>query len=60
MILRNLSSTPQTVSDGTAVKEILPLGLVAVTPETGVRLLSTSPAVWITEQALIPPPPPSA
>jgi hypothetical protein len=60
MILRNLTSTPQTVSDGPTVKTVSPLGLVAVTPETGFRLLSHQPAVWVTEQALVPPPPPSA
>ena len=60
MILRNLTSTSQTVSDGTTVKTVSPLGLVAVTPETGFRLLTHAPAVWVTEQPLIPPPPPSA
>lgn len=57
MILRNLSSTEQIVSDGSAVKTVSPLGLVAVSTETGFKLITSSPAVWSSEQALIPPAP---
>lgn len=60
MILRNLTSTEQTVTDGPDVKTVSPLGLVAVSAETGFRLLASGPKVWGSEQALIPPPPPSA
>ncbi len=60
MILRNLTTTQQTVSDGTAVKEVSPLGLVAVSSETGFALISSFPAVWVTEQAIVPPAPPSS
>ncbi|MDP1827160.1 MAG: hypothetical protein Q8L48_28060 [Archangium sp.] len=57
MILRNLTSTEQTLSDGVDVKTVSPLGLVAVSAETGFRLLASSPKVWSSEQPLIPPPP---
>ena len=60
MILRNLTTTDQTVSDGDATKTVTPLGLVAVSSEVGFRLLASAPRVWSSEQALIPPPPPSA
>jgi hypothetical protein len=57
MILRNKSTTEQTVSDGPHMKTVPPAGLVSVTSETGFQLLATSPNIWISEQALIPPPP---
>ena len=57
MILRNLTSTEQTVSDGTTVKTVSPAGLVAVSPETGFRLLAADPRVWSSELPLIPPAP---
>jgi hypothetical protein len=57
MILRNLTSTDQTVSDGPTVKTVSPLGLVAVSIDTGFILLAASPRVWRSEQSLIPPPP---
>jgi hypothetical protein len=60
MILRNLTATNQTVNDGVEVKTVSPLGLVSVSAETGFRLLASNPKVWSSEQALIPPPPPSA
>ena len=49
MILRNLTSTDQTVSDGDAIKTVTPLGLVAVSAEVG-----------SSEQPLVPPAPASA
>lgn len=60
MILRNLTTTDQIVNDGVEVKTVSAMGLVSVSPETGFRLLSSSPKTWSSEQALIPPPPPSA
>lgn len=57
MILRNKSTTEQTVSDGPSVKTVPPAGLVSVSSETGFHLLASSPNVWISEQALIPPAP---
>ena len=60
MILRNLTSTDQIVNDGAEVKTVAPLGLVSVSAETGFRLLASDPKMWSSEQALIPPPPPSA
>jgi|GEM_PF-4842997 hypothetical protein len=58
MILRNLTPDAQTVSDGVELKTVSPLGLVKVSPETGFRLLAEHPRVWVTEQVLVPPPPP--
>lgn len=57
MILRNLTTNEQVVNDGADLKTVSPQGLVAVTTETGFKLLSASPAVWSAEQALIPPAP---
>lgn len=57
MILRNKSTTEQTVSDGQHLKTVPPAGLVSVSSETGFQLLASSPSIWISEQALIPPPP---
>ena len=59
MILRNLSTMDQTVSDGDAKKTVAPLGLVAVSTEVGSELLASAPRVWSSEQALIPPAPPA-
>lgn len=58
MILRNLTSTEQTVSDGTTVKTVSAAGLVAVSTEVGFKLLASDPKVWSSEQPLIPPAPP--
>lgn len=57
MILRNLTSNEQLVTDGPHQKTVSPQGLVAVTNETGFKLLTASPAVWSAEQPLIPPAP---
>ena len=57
MILRNLTSNEQLVTDGANLKTVSPQGLVAVTNETGFKLLAASPLVWSSEQPLIPPPP---
>jgi hypothetical protein len=57
MILRNQSTDEQTVSDGPNVKTVPPSGLVAVSTETGFRLLTASPKIWRSEEALIPPAP---
>lgn len=57
MILRNLTSNEQVVTDGPSLKTVSPKGLVAVSNETGFQLLSSSPTVWIAEQPLIPPAP---
>lgn len=59
MILRNLTPKPLVVTDGAQQKSVPPAGLVAVSPETGRRLLADEPSSWAPEQALIPPPPPS-
>lgn len=57
MILRNLTSHAQTVSDGVTVKTVSPMGLVAVSAEVGFQLLAHKPGVWVAEQAIIPPAP---
>lgn len=57
MILRNKSTDEQTVNDGPSVKTVPPAGLVSVSSETGFHLLTSSPSVWSSEQALIPPAP---
>lgn len=57
MILRNQSPAEQTVSDGATQKTVPAAGLVAVSNETGFRLLAASPAIWVSEQPLIPPAP---
>lgn len=58
MILRNVSSNPQTVTDGPQVKAVGPQELVNVSQETGMSLLTQQPKVWMAEAALVPPPPP--
>jgi hypothetical protein len=60
MILRNLTSTPQTVSDGTTLKTVSPMGLISVSHDVGFQLLTHKPTVWVAEQAIVPPPPPSS
>lgn len=60
MILRNLSAHSQKIADQGELKDVSPAGLVAVSAETGFRLLASAPAVWVTEQALVPPPPPAS
>ncbi|MFZ5438996.1 MAG: hypothetical protein ACOZQL_03255 [Myxococcota bacterium] len=60
MILRNLTSTEQTLTDGGTVKTVSPLGLVSVTPDVGFHLLAHRPGVWVAEQPIVPPPPPSS
>ena len=57
MILRNLTSNEQLVTDGPNLKTVSPQGLVAVSSETGFKLLTASPTVWVAEQPLIPPAP---
>ncbi len=57
MILRNVSTNEQVVTDGSNLKTVSPKGLVAVSNETGLQLLSASPTVWSAEQPLIPPAP---
>jgi len=57
LILRNLTSNEQVVTDGPDLKTVSPKGLVAVSSETGFALLTTSPTVWSAEQPLIPPAP---
>jgi len=57
MILRNKSATEQTVADGMNVKQVPAAGLVSVSNELGFQLLAAAPAVWSSEQPLIPPPP---
>ena len=57
MILRNVTSKEQLVTDGPHQKTVSPQGLVVVSNETGFKLLTVSPAVWSAEQPLIPPAP---
>lgn len=58
MILRNVSTAPQTVNDGPQVKAVGPQELINVSQETGMSLLTQHPKIWTAEAALIPPPPP--
>jgi hypothetical protein len=57
MILRNLTTTPQTLTDGPELKNVSPQGLVVVSPEKGFELLTHHPEIWMVEQAIVPPPP---
>jgi len=59
LILRNQSQVEQIVHDGPQEKRVAPDSLVSLSQETAMRLLVHFPRVWVAEQALVPPPPPS-